>query len=150
MSKIQEDLGFFESFTPEAFDIESMEERFAGLLDVHRKEEAKKKQLSILIDGLEKKEKSISDFLSEVEKELKSLAVKMAVSKVFRDGSVFYVKDADSLTFEEDQIPEEYMVKTVSFRPDTVKIKKAIKSGLTIEGVTATVVTKAKITHQQT
>lgn len=150
MSEIEEDLSFFESFTPEAFDIESMEERFRGLLEVHRKEEAKKKQLTLLIKGLEEREEALSDFLQDVENELKSLAAKMAVTKVFRDGSVFYVKESDTLTFEEDQIPEEYMVKTVSFRPDTVKIKKAIKRGLTIEGVTATIVTKAKITHQQT
>jgi hypothetical protein len=142
MSEIGEDLSFFESFTPEAFDSESMEERFRGLLDVHRKEEAKKKQLTLLIKGLEEREEALSDFLQDVEEELKTLAKKMAVSKVFRDGSVFYVKESDTLAFEEDQIPEEYMVKTVSFRPDTVK------TGLTIEGVTATTVTKAKITHQ--
>lgn len=148
MSEIEEDLSFFESFTPEVFDIENMEERFRGLLEVHRKEEAKKKQLTLLIKGLEKREEALSDFLQDVEEELKTLAKKMAVSKVFRDGSVFYVKESETLTFEEDQIPEEYMVKTVSFRPDAVKIKKAIKNGLVVEGVTVTTATKTKITHQ--
>lgn len=139
---------FFEGFLPEDFNIESMEERFKGLLEAHKREEAKKEQLDLLMEGLKDRKKTLESFLSDVEEELKNLAAKMAVTKVFRDGSTFMVRESDSLMYEEDLIPEEYLIKTVSFKPDTNKIKKALKSGLTIEGVTPMPLQKIKIMHQ--
>ena len=139
---------FFEGFLPEDFSIESMEERFKGLLEAHKREEAKKEQLDLLMEGLKDRKKTLESFLSDVEEELKNLAAKMAVTKVFRDGSTFMVRESDSLMYEEDLIPEEYLIKTVSFKPDTNKIKKALKSGLTIEGVTPMPLQKIKIMHQ--
>lgn len=139
---------FFEGFLPEDFNIESMEERFKGLLEAHKREEAKKEQLDLLMEGLKDRKKTLESFLSGVEGELKALATKMAVTKVFRDGSTFMVRDSESLMYEEDLIPEEYLIKTVSFKPDTNKIKKALKSGLTIEGVTPMPLQKIKIMHQ--
>lgn len=139
---------FFEGFLPEDFNIESMEERFKGLLEAHKREEAKKEQLDLLMEGLKDRKKTLESFLSDVEEELKNLAAKMAVTKVFRDGSTFMVRDSESLMYEEDLIPEEYLIKTVSFKPDTSKIKKALKSGLTIEGVTPMPLQKIKIMHQ--
>ena len=140
---------FFEGFLPEDFNIESMEERFKGLLEAHKREEAKKEQLDLLMEGLKDRKKTLESFLSDVEEELKNLAIKMAVTKVFRDGSTFMVRESDSLMYEEDLIPEEYLIRTVSFKPDTNKIKKALKIGLTIEGVTPMPLKKLKITHQK-